>query len=266
MGGKVVLFRNYNIIRKDMIFAIIAYSLCVIYSIFISKESDYNHLKNGLIILLLFYSQLILITVNSVYINKSKTIYSKDIVQYKNSELSLRFIIFLITNLNLDRVGLRMTLGNRLAVIAIGIVSSGIIFLYQYTIRKESSILVRSRKIDKQKLEGISLLGMILYTYSIYIGRYAELDTLALKLIAFYIAIMVIFKKLKEFYVDLRKKRLLFIMVSLGVGFLINFIGAIVFIYVGEENIVDFYSIKDIMIIVGIICALPLLKVYNNVN
>ncbi|QLY79418.1 hypothetical protein [Clostridium intestinale] len=55
-------------------------------------------------------------------------------------------------------------------------------------------------------------------------------------------------------------------MVSLGVGFLINFIGAIVFIYVGEEAIVDFYSIKDIMIIVAIICALPLLKVYNNVN
>gem|GEM_PF-4151255 len=260
------MFRNYNIIRKDMIFAIIAYSLCAIYSIFISKESDYNHLKNGLIILLLFYSQLIFITVNSAYIHKKKTIYSKKIFFYKNSELCLRFIIFLITNLNLSRFGLSMTLGNRLAVIAIGIVLSGIIFLYQYNVRNKRSVPLAERNIDKKKLEGISLLGMILYTYSIYIGRYAELDTLALKLIAFYIAIMVIFKKLKEFYVDLRKKRLLFIMVSLGVGFLINFIGALVFIYVGEENIVDFYSIKDIMIIVGIICALPLLKVYNNVN
>lgn len=260
------MFRKYSIIKKDVIFAFVAYSLCAIYSIFISKESYYNHLKNGLIILLLFYSQLILIIVNSAYIHKSKTTYSKKIIFYKNLELSLRLIVFLITNLNLTRFGLSMTLGNRLTIIVVGIVLSGIIFLYQYNIRNESSILVEVRKIDKQNLEGISLFGMILYTYSIFISRYAELETLGLKLIAFYIAMVVISKKLKEFYVDLSKKRLAFIMGSLGVGFLINFIGALVFIYIGGLSAIDFYSIKDVMMIAGLACTVPLLKFYNKEN
>lgn len=264
----------FNVLGKDIIFASIGYVLCVISALLINWENDYTRLNNGLFIMILLYAQLLLIMANIIFVNKKGRL-SNVKVLYQKTEMILRFLNVLIINLNLNRLGIHIYLQAKLIIIGCSAIVSIIIIMYQYikvvkwknlkTVEGEFDNLTRRIKVNSKEVEHISLIGIILYIYSVtLINLEIQVITLALKSLVFYISITLIIQRIKIHRPNLKKDKIYIIISGLTIGFLLNFFLAIILsYYINNINIDDLNGIKDVMFIIAMLFSIPLLKEYT---
>ncbi|WP_160677611.1 hypothetical protein [Clostridium sp. C8-1-8] len=249
------------------------YLLCVISALLISIDNDYTNLKNGIILIILFFLQLLLILANIVSINKKRRKYNVKVIFLQRMELALRFIVFYIINTNLNRFGIHIYLQGKLIIILCSFIVSCIIIMLQHKTGMNANTSIStetgatnspeiSSGSNSKDLSHISLIGFLLYIYSVtMINHEIKTVTLGIKLLAFGGALWFIAERLKKYHSKLEKNKLSLIIAALAIGFLSNLIVAtIVSIY--NINTSDFNGIKDFMFIFSMICALPLLKEY----
>ncbi|MBU3111576.1 hypothetical protein [Clostridium lacusfryxellense] len=264
----------FNVLGNDMIFSSICYVLCVISALLINSEKNYTHLNSGLFIMVLLYAQLLLIMANIILVNKKGRLINVKVF-YQKTEMILRFMNILIINLNLNRFGIDIYLQAKLIIIGCSAIVSIAIIVYQYikfikskdlrSIEGEFDNLTGRIEVNSKELEHISLIGLILYIYSVtLINQEIQVITLALKSLVFYIAISLIIQRIKINRPNLKQNKIYIIISGLIIGFLLNFFLAIILsYYINYINIDDLNGIKDVMFIVAMVFAIPLLKEYT---
>lgn len=260
---------------KMIFFSIAGYLLCVINAFILSFENNFTSLSNGILIILLFYAQLLLFISNIVFINRKGKLNNVKLVLYQKIELIIRFIVFLMVSINIDRFGIHIYLQDKFIIIICSIILSSIIIVYQYIrVIKSRELITIEGKFNKsteilgsnsQNAKKISLVGIILYTYSIsLIHREIGTINLVLKFLVFCFALVLIIQRLKIYHSNLNQNKLYLIILGLTIGFLLNFVLAIILSYfMNSINIDDFNGIKDGMFIVAMLCAIPLIKEYT---
>lgn len=264
----------FNVLGKNNKLSFLSYLLCITSLILISLEKDFTNLKNGILIIILFYAQLILIVINIYYINmKSEAVNLKGI-SYEKIELSLRFINILVINTNLSRFRIYIPISGKVAMLACSFILSVFLILYQH------KKLIKLKKIadvdsdlnnismeskDKKNVEHISITGVLLHIYSLTIlNREISFYTIALKICAFYFAVNLIYRRLKEHRKTLSRKNLYLIICTLNISFILNLVLAITLrFYVNNISIGDYNGLRDIVIIVSLLFAIPLFREYS---
>lgn len=267
-------------VHGDIAFSILGYFLCAVSAFLLSLETNYTNLKNGPLIILLFYIQLLLITANIFFINTKGRLNNTKFVLSQKIEIILRFVMFLIINFNLSRFKIYMDLQDKFIVIICSVFLSAIIIVYQNikVITTEDLMVIGCRfdnkrelvENNKQNIEHISLSGLVLYFYSVsLIDQGIGLISFLLKLISFCFAINLITKKLKTHYSNLNQSnnKLYLIISGLYIGFILNFVVLIILRnYVNYINVEDLNAIKDVMFIFALLCTIPLFKEYTNLE
>lgn len=271
------IVNGFNVLQKDIKLLILSYLLCIASLILISFENDPTNLNNGMLIIILFYSQLILIVVNIYYINKKRELIIFKGIGCDKIELALRLINILLINMNLSRLGINIPVNGKFIILACSFILSGLIIIYQH------KRLIKSKKLantdsdlndiaiesnGKKNVEHVSILGLILYVYSVtLINRETSFNNIALKIIVFYCAIFIISKRLKEHRKNLSRKNLYLVISALNFAFILNLVLAITLrFYISNMSSEDYNGLRDIMIIISLLFATPLIKEYTRHN
>lgn len=267
----------FKIINKNMVFSIMSYLLCTSTTILISLENDYTNLTNGALILLLFYSQLILFIANIVFINSNSILRHTKLDIIQKTDILLRSISFFMVNTNLRNLGINITLEHKVIVILCSVALSTTIVIYQYmriksiegldTIVEVWGSPTSIASVNFKNLEHISLRGMAFYIYSLtIIDKNLGYSSFILKIAAFCYAINIIIKKLKIYYSNIKENnnKLYIVISGLIIGFILNLIVAVILQYyyydISNKN---FVGIKDGMFIIAMLCSIPLFKEYS---
>jgi hypothetical protein len=259
--------------RKNIRISIIYYLFCVINALLLNFQNDYSKLNNGMVIILLFYGQLLLILFKLVYINK---VNNTRLALTAKIEITLKTICFVIININISIFGIHINIIGKIIIIISSIILSGIIMIYQYVaIFKSKDIKIleakfenlrKFKKINEKNKEHISIIGIILYFYAVsIINDKIGIYTFALKFLLFCSGYVLITKRIRTYRSDIKKTKLFFISLGLISGFTLNCIVAIILsYYINYINIENFNGIRDSMFLVAILCATPLIKEYVN--
>ena len=98
---------NRKIIKKIFLITLIMYFMTLIIAIILSSEEDLSSLKNGPLLIFLFYGQLIFILINIAINRTSKNISSLELKKILDVELTIKSMIFLIYNIILPNINQR---------------------------------------------------------------------------------------------------------------------------------------------------------------
>lgn len=264
----------FNVIWKHLKLSIINYFLCIVSLFLINFEIDLSNLNNGMLIIILFYVELGLIVINIYQINtKDKSVSFKGDI-YKKVELALRVVNILLINLNLNRIDINISVKSKFIILACSVILSIVIILYDNNRSANSKKLVaidNNSVLDttlKKNVDHISLVGIIIYMYSVTIlNREISFNIIPLKIFMFYFSMNLIYMRLKEHRKNLSTKSLYLIFGTLITAFILNLVLAISLrFYINKISIEDYKGLKDVMIIVSLLFAIPLFREYTKQN
>lgn len=249
---------NKKSIKKLFLITLMMYISTLIIAAILNSEKNLSTLKNGLLLIFLFYGQLILILINIIINRTEKNIRSVELKKILDIELIIKSSIFLIYNIILPNLNRRF---NSLIVYSILIIAFLInISILIYSFKYINKVTINTKKEVNSKMVNTkySLIGIILYF--IAIGIYSSTTHLLIfKVCMFILSINILGNNLKKHYsiVNFRNK----INLSLIIGAMIN-ISMFIYLYFmfNELDKKTFFNIRDIAFIISTLFIIPYLK------
>ncbi|KLE16279.1 hypothetical protein [Clostridium sp. C8] len=249
---------NKKSIKKLFLITLMMYISTLIIAVTLNSEKNLSSLKNGPLLMLLFYGQLILILINITINRKDKNISSLELKKILDVELMIKSSIFFIYNIILPNLNRR---SNSLIVCSILIIAFLInISILIYSFKHINKLTINIKKEVNSKIVNTkySLIGIILYFIAIGISS-STTYLLIFKVCLFVLSINILGNNFKKHYsiVNFRNK----INLSLIIGAMIN-ISIFIYLYFmfNELDKKTFFNMRDIAFIISALFIIPYLK------
>lgn len=249
---------NRKIIKKIFLITLIMYFMTLIIAIILSSEEDLSSLKNGPLLIFLFYGQLIFILINIAINRTSKNISSLELKKILDVELTIKSMIFLIYNIILPNINQRF---NSLIIYSVLIIAFVInMGILMNTSKYTDKLVVNMKKEVNGKIINTkySLIGIMLYFIAISIAS-QTIYKIIFKVCLFILSINILNNNLKRHYCVTNFKNK--INLSLIIGGLIN-ISIFIYMYSIFDDLDKrtFFNIRDISFIISSLFIIPYLK------
>lgn len=250
--------KSKKIVKKIFLITTIMYIMTLIMTIILNGEESLSSLKNGPVLMILFYGELFLILINNVINRTDKNITSLELKRILDIELIIKSIIFIIYTIILPNINWKF---NSL-IIYTGLIIAffvNISFL-TYSLRNINNLKINVKKQVNSRMinTNYSLSGIIIYVIAIAISSETTY-LLIIKVCLFGLSIYILNNNLKKYYSV--TKFINNINLALIIGSVIN-ISIYIYLYflITEIDKILFSNIRDIAFIVTSLFIVPYLK------